>query len=130
MAGNFRSLKAWQFADDLVIAVYEATKTFPHDERYGLIQQMRRAAISVAANIAEGATRSSEKEYAQFLSVARGSLAELEYHLHISRRLGYLNEAAYQRLLELHRETARTLHGLLQAIKRRSIGVSSPALSA
>ena len=119
MPRDFKSIKAWQFADDLVVAVYGATKAYPADERYGLIQQMRRAVVSVGANIAEGATRSSEREFVQFLSIAKGSLAELEYYLHVSHRLGYLTDHSFLRLLQLHQSTARTLHGLLRAIDRR-----------
>lgn len=111
-------MKAWQFADELVVAVYEVTKHFPTEERYSLVTQMRRAAVSVAANIAEGATRRSLNEYLQFLSIAKGSLAELEYYLHLSRRLGYVDELAYQQLQALHNPAARTLHGLLNAVGR------------
>ena len=128
MAGNFRSLKAWQYADALVRVVDEATNAFPTDERFGLALQMRRAGVSVAANIAEGATRTSQREYAPFLSVARGSLAELEYDVTISRRLGDLPEAMFQQLSDSYRQTGRTLHGLLQAVKRRSVTATSAAV--
>ena len=119
MGRNFRSIKAWQLAGELVVVVYEATKSFPDEERYGLVAQMRRAAISIAANIAEGATRNSPKEYAQFLSVAKGSAAELECYLHLSRRLGYLTEERYHTLLQLYSSTAKTLHGLCRFIELR-----------
>ena len=116
MGRNFRSIKAWQFADDLVVAVYKATADFPAEEKYGLISQMRRAVVSVPANIAEGATRQSYKEYLQFLYVAKGSLAELEYYLHLSHRLGLLSETWHRRLVELQQHAGRTLHGLLQSV--------------
>ena len=120
MSGNFKSLKAWQLAEDLVCAVSQATSAFPAEERYGLTQQMRRAAVSVVANIAEGATRTSEREYAQFLSIAKGSLAELECFFHVSKRLGFLDASTHQQLMTLHQDAARTLHGLLRTIKRSS----------
>jgi len=116
MGGDFRLLKAWQHADELAILIYQITQHFPSEERYGLVQQMRRAAVSVVANVAEGATRDSIKEFAQFLSIARGSLAELECYLSIAQRLGCLQEASYQTALQRHRETGRTLHGLLRSV--------------
>jgi four helix bundle protein len=76
---GFRKIEAWQLADDLVVAVYEATKGFPKDEVYGITSQIRRAATSVAANIVEGAARESAKDSAHFLQIARGSLAETQY---------------------------------------------------
>jgi len=119
MGKNFRTIKAWQFADDLAAAVYEMTSSFPADERYGLNSQMRRAAVSVAANIAEGANRASHREYVQFLSIAKGSLAELEYYLHFSKRLNYCNGNTHQQLLAQHRHAARTLEGLIRSIRQR-----------
>ena len=117
MGRNFRSIKAWQLADDLVIAIYDATATFPAEERYGLISQIRRAAVSTAANIAEGATRHSHKEYVQFLSIAKGSLAEVEYYLHLSQRLGYLTETQHRQLTEVQGQCGKTLHGLFKAVR-------------
>ncbi len=120
MARNFRMIQAWEFADDLAVAVYEATKIFPSEERYGLISQMRRAAVSVPANIAEGATRNSHKEYAHFLSIAKGSLAELEYYLHLSKRLQYVNDGEYDRMFELQQRVGRVLHGLSKSVIRKA----------
>jgi len=76
---DFRKIETWQLADDLVVAVYEATKSFPREETYGITSQIRRAASSVAANIVGGASRESSKDYAHFLQIARGSLAETQY---------------------------------------------------
>jgi four helix bundle protein len=84
-------LEAWKEAMALVKMVYTATQSFPKDELYGLTNQMRRAAVSIPSNIAEGAARSSKKEFVQFLSIARGSLSELETQLLISTDLGYLD---------------------------------------
>ncbi len=125
MGRNFRSIKAWQLADDLAVAVYQVTADFPAEEKYGLISQMRRAGVSVPANIVEGATRQSHKEYLQFLYVAKGSLAELEYYLHISHRLGLLDEAEHQRLVELQQHAGRTLHGLLQSVRNDNLSLVS-----
>ena len=118
---QYQSIKAWQLADDLAVKIYDVTKMFPTEERYGLISQMRRASISVAANIVEGATRASRKEYLQFLSVARGSLSELRYYLHLSKRLGYLDTQTYREEDGLCDETARVLYGLAQSVKRSLI---------
>lgn len=84
-------LKVWQEALDLAQQVYAWTDTFPTEERYGLISQMRRASVSIPSNIAEGAARTTRREFLHFLSVARGSLAELETQLVIAGRLGYLS---------------------------------------
>ncbi len=94
-------LEAWQQAMLLVKMVYSATASFPKEELFGLTSQMRRAAISIPSNIAEGAARSGDKEYLHFLSIARGSLSELDTQIQISRMLAYLPEdAALDDLLE------------------------------
>lgn len=114
---RYRSIKAWQLADNLAVAVYEATASFPKDERYGVVSQMRRAGVSVAANIAEGASRSSKKEYLQFLSISRGSLAELRYYLHLAKRLGYLTDRNWEKLEGSSDEVGRVLYGLARSIE-------------
>ena len=88
--GHFR-LDAWKMSRQLVVAVYRLTRAFPKEELFGLTIQMRRAAISVPSNVAEGAARSGRREFAQFLNVARGSLSELETQLIIATDLGYLS---------------------------------------
>ena len=115
---RFRSIRAWQKADDLVASIYEVTRTFPKDELYGLISQMRRAAVSVAANIVEGSSRRSRQEYLQFLSIAKASLSEISYYLHLSNRLGYVTAAQFSDLDEKCEETARILYGLTQSVSR------------
>jgi len=87
---NHRSLKAWQKAIELVERVYGETRKFPKEELFGLTSPMRRAAVSVPANIAEGAARSGTKELVRFLSIAEASLSELDTHVEIANRLGYL----------------------------------------
>ena len=124
---RFRSIKAWQLADGLVAAVYQVTRGFPKDELYGLTSQMRRAAVSVAANIVEGASRRSRQEYLQFLSIAKASLNELSYYIHLSRRLTYLPEPRATELDDLCEETARTLYGLIQAVSKDNLAAVAPA---
>lgn len=129
---RYQSIKAWQFADDLAVSVYEATKTFPRMELYGMVQQMRRCAVSVAANIAEGANRHSRKEYVQFLSIARGSLAELRYYVHLANRLGYLKQEEHRQLDQQCDEAARVLYGLMRSVAEGSDGAHpdpSPSVS-
>lgn len=116
---RFKDLKAWQKADDLVVKVYEKSKDFPSDERYGLTSQMRRAAVSVCANIAEGAGRGSISDYIRFLYIAKGSLSELEYLLHISHRLGYLSSEEYRALTSVQSESARLLTGFIRSKQRQ-----------
>ena len=117
---DFRKIKAWQLADDLAVAVYEVSKTFPREEIYGIRSQLRRAGSSVAANIVEGASRESAKDYAHFLQIARGSLAETQYFLHLARRLGYLDEAQAGQLEKLAKETFACLYGLILAVRKEA----------
>jgi four helix bundle protein len=119
MSRDFKNIKAWQHSDDLVFRVYAKTKNFPKEELYGLTSQLRRAAISVPTNIAEGASRQHKHEYLQFLYVARDSLVETEYPLHIPRRLDYLTDAEYKNLDILREETAKFCMVSLFWLKRK-----------
>jgi len=116
---DFRNLLAWQKADDLVVGVYKVTAGFPTDERYGLTSQIRRAAGSIAANIAEGSGRQLLKDFVHFLYLARGSLAEVEYYIHLAQRLDYLTSAQALTLGQLRKEAGGTLQGLINAISRQ-----------
>jgi len=118
MARDFKNIKAWQYADDLAVLVYFKTKSFPKEELYGITSQLRRAAVSVPTNIAEGASREHKKEYLHFLYVARGSIAEVEYLLHLSRRVGYLKDDEYRQVEDLRKEAAKTLQGLINSVKK------------
>lgn len=120
MSRDHRKLRAFELADELVIGVYELTRRFPKDELFGLTSQMRRAAVSVAANIVEGAGRSSHKEYVQFLSVSFASLRELGYFLSLVPRLGLVSPHDVQTLEQQHAETSRTLAGLLRSLTQRA----------
>lgn len=113
-------MKAFALADSLVIEVYKATRKFPTDELYGLTSQMRRASVSVSANIVEGCARESKKEYIQFLNISFGSLKELGYYIDLSRRLGYLSRDVHARLEKQHEENAKVLTGLIKSLKRLS----------
>ena len=96
MSRDHRKLNVFSLADELVVSVYAETAQFTSDERYGLRSQVRRAAVSVPANIVEGCARRKEKEYLQFINIATGSAAETLYLLELSNRLGFLKPAAYQ----------------------------------
>jgi four helix bundle protein len=115
------NLEAWQQAFTLVKTIYVATSKFPKDELYGLTSQMRRAAVSIPSNIAEGAARESTAEFLRFLYIARGSLAELETQLLISRDLGYIDDLE-QLLSDLERASG-LLNGLIRSLKSRTRGV-------
>jgi len=93
-----KELKIWKESMDLVIEIYEMTNSFPSDERFGLISQMRRSALSIPSNIAEGAGRNSSKDFARFLAIAKGSCSELETQLEVSYRLSLIEEDIFQML--------------------------------
>ena len=113
---SHRDLVAWQKAMDLVVAVYHASKSFPRDELYGLTNQLRRAAVSVPANVAEGQGRRSKSEFRQFLGNARGSLLELDTHLELALRLGYLQPDKHAELRQQLQEVGRIINGLLRSL--------------
>ena len=115
---NFRELIVWQKAHQLVLEIYPLTQLFPADERFGLVSQMRRAAVSVPANIVEGHKRKSRREFAHFTSIAEGSLEELKYYLHLSRDLGYVTEPRMIGVFSLAEEVGRVLHGLKRHLNK------------
>jgi four helix bundle protein len=110
MARPHENLEAWRKSMALVTSVYATTRSFPKEELFGLTSQMRRAAVSIPSNIAEGAARSSRREFAQFLNVAKGSLSELETQLLISSELGFLERN--HSIFQLADYVARLLSGL------------------
>ncbi len=114
MKRDYKDLTVWQKAIDLVADAYRATREFPKEEVYGLTSQLRRCAISVPSNIAEGQGRLTRGEFRQFLGHAKGSLAELETQLIIAEKLGYLK--APQALIDQLAEVARLLNGLLNSL--------------
>lgn len=116
---SFRGLRVWQAGMELVVAVYELTRELPKSEVYGLFSQMQRAAVSVPANIAEGQSRQHLREYLQFLSVARASLAELETYLELMPRLGYATPERMPPLHALAVSTGKQLIALRNALSTR-----------
>ena len=113
MLEGIKKIKAWQLADRFVVEVYLVTRHFPREELYGLTSQLRRAAVSVPANIVEGSQRQHLREYLQFLYTAKASMSEAEYYLHLAQQLGYLKDAELESLAGIQTEAARTLHGLI-----------------
>ena len=125
--GDFRKLRAWQEAMDFTVAVYRATDAFPPSERFGLRRQVRRAAASVAANRAEGGGQRGDAQLRAFVRIARGSAAELEYQLLVSRDLGYLVESEWRALDDLTQRVSRMLFGLLRRLEKgRGFGPPEP----
>jgi len=116
MSKDYTKLKVWELADKLAIIVYQLTKSFPRSELFCLTSQMRRAAISVPGNIAEGSGKRYQKEFLQFLYISSSSLKELSYYIHISKNLGYFKDGDYEKAYSLSEETGRTLRGLITRI--------------
>jgi four helix bundle protein len=117
MGCSYRDLIVWQKATAMVTDIYRSTQHFPREEVFGLTSQLRRSAVSVASNIAEGQGRLSKGEFRHFLGQARGSLIELETQVFIGGNLGYLNPEAVTRLLESSGEVSRLLHGLIKSLQ-------------
>ncbi|WP_058995879.1 four helix bundle protein [Leptolyngbya sp. NIES-2104] len=116
---GYRDLMVWQRAMDLVVRSYEVTKGLPKSEQYGLISQIQRAAVSIPANIAEGKGRRHLGDYLRHLSIARGSLMELETHVLIAERLSYVTPQQADAVLKLTEEISRLLSSLQQALEKR-----------
>jgi four helix bundle protein len=117
---NYRELIAWQKAMDLVELVYMTTRDWPRDEAFGLSSQIRRAAISVPSNIAEGQGRTSTKEFLHHLSIAHGSLREVETQAIIAGRLNYSHPEALEHLLSACAETGKLINGLINSLSSRT----------
>lgn len=113
---NYRELIVWQKAMELVVAVYGVTKGFPQDEMYALTSQLRRAAVSVPSNIAEGQGRKSPSEFRRFLNIARGSLQETETQILIAEKLGYIDGNQQDGLLAQCTDVARLLNALSKSL--------------
>lgn len=119
MGQSYRDLEVWQKAMNLVVECYRSTEQFPKSEMYGLTSQLRRAAVSIPANIAEGQGRQHLGEFIQFLAIANGSLTELETHIQIAQRLEYLENNVAKQLLLQTDEVARMLKGLSKSLKSK-----------
>ncbi len=118
MINSYQDLKVWKKAMELVTDIYKVTRTFPNEELYGLTNQLRRAAVSVPANIAEGWGRGTTKGYIQFLRIARGSLLEVETPMTISHNLGYVNAQDLQeQILQKIIEISKMMNALINSLK-------------
>ena len=116
---DHRKLKVFGSADHLVVLIYQLTRPFPREERTGLVSQMRRAAVSVAANIAEGCGRNTKRELIRFLDIAFGSLREVEYYLDLCPRLGLCNAQQVIKAIQAQQKTARLLTGLIRSLRQK-----------
>jgi len=114
---NYRSLIVWQKAMDLTAVIYNLVKKLPKEELYSLSDQMRRAVVSIPSNIAEGRDRNTDKEFVHFLTIARGSKAELETQLLICVKVGYLNETDILEAMDLSAEVGKMLTSLINKLK-------------
>ncbi|MCG8336427.1 MAG: four helix bundle protein [Proteobacteria bacterium] len=114
---DHRKLRAFELADEVAILIYKITAEFPKQETFGLTAQMRKAAVSVPSNIVEGCARDSQLDYVRFLSIAYGSLKELNYQFSLSKRLGYVKKH-YDQVEELLVETEKVLNGLIRSLRK------------
>ena len=115
---HFDKLRVWQRSHKMVLTLYKATRAYPSEERFGLTSQLRRAALSVPTNIAEGSRKAAPKDYARFLNIAEGSLGETEYLVLLSRDLNYLPSESAASLLAEIKELASMLHSLRKTVQR------------
>src|SRR5438105_4255886 len=116
---SFRDLDVWKLAMDLVVMVYKHSGRFPKEETYGLTNQARRATVSIPSNIAEGQGRRSTKEFLNHLSIARGSLMEMQTQIEIAKRLLFLKPEAAEEILQFSGSVARLLNALMNALERK-----------
>jgi four helix bundle protein len=116
---SYRDLQVWQRGVDLTERIYQATQPFPPDERFGLVAQLRRAAVSIPSNIAEGWGRMSTAEFIRFLSIAHGSLTEVETQVIVSRRLGFIDESVKRRILDETTVERKMLRALIRSLEQQ-----------
>jgi len=116
MIKTFRDLNVWQKSHSLVLEIYKITMRFPKEERYGLVSQLRRSAISIATNIVEGSKRKSRKDYAHFISISEGSLEEAKYQILLAKELGYMDTEDFSRLNDTCDEIGRMLYGFYKKL--------------
>jgi four helix bundle protein len=117
---DYTKIEAWKLTDDLTVRIYQSTRSFPKDELYALTSQLRRASYSVPANIVEGSSRESKKDYLHFLYIARGSLSETQYFIHLAHRLGYVSFEDAEALRDETKRAFGCLHALIQAVERET----------
>ena len=114
---DYKKIKAWELADDLAVEIYVKTKCFPKEELFALVSQLRRAGYSVPSNIAEGAGRRTTKDFVRFLDIAKGSINEVQYFIHLADRLGYLVRSDVDRLKGQAEEVSKCLSGYIKAVE-------------
>ena len=124
---SYRDLAVWQKSMDMVVQCYEMARAFPACETYGLTGQIQRAAVSVPANIAEGQARQHRKELLHHLSIAHGSTAELETHIEIAKRIGYIEAEVAQHLFSQTEEVGRMINGLRKSLRQPRLPKGRPA---
>jgi four helix bundle protein len=122
MAQDFHDLVVWKKAIELATCIYKVTRTFPKDEIYGLVSQMRRASVSIASNIAEGRGRLNPAEFRQFLGIAQGSVFELKTQLHVAKNIGMANFAALDEAEHLSDEVSKMLRAFIQTLRGKAKG--------
>ena len=115
---DYTKIQAWKLADDFAVETYRITAGFPSDEKYALTSQLRRAAYSVAANIAEGAGRRTTKDFVRFLDMAMGSANEVSYFAHLARRLDYLDDSIYTSFNNLAGSVCKCLSAYIRAVEK------------
>jgi four helix bundle protein len=113
---NFKELSVWKLGVEIVTEIYKVTRSYPSEEKFGIISQMRRAAVSIPSNVAEGFNRRHSKEFARFLGIAQGSCGELETQLEISLRLGFINLQQIERLFEKMDHEQKMLNKLIHSL--------------
>jgi four helix bundle protein len=121
MASSFQDLRVWQEAIKLAVEIYRTSGGFPRQEQFGLIQQVRRAAVSVPSNIAEGKGRRTDKDFAHFLYHARGSLLEVQTQILLAQQLEYLSDAETKKILEQASTVGRSLTGLINSMCKEQV---------
>ena len=114
-----KDLRVWRQSIELVTAIYQITKTFPREELFGLVSQLRRAAVSVPSNIAEGYARGTDRERLHFLRISSGSMSEIETQVMLSLNLGYITQDSYEELSENVTSVWKQLNALISSIKKR-----------
>ena len=129
MIKSYRDLDVWQKSMDAAVVVYQITKSFPADERFGLINQVRRAVASIPANIAEGHGRLHKLDYVRFLSIARGSLMEVETHLQLALRLEYITRDQLKPIWSGLQEVGRLLNGLIRSLRGTTGGETGSGIA-
>jgi len=115
---DYTKIQAWILSDNLAVEIYKRTQDFPHDERYALTSQVRRAAYSVAANISEGSGRRTTKDFVRFLDMAMGSANEVRYFCHLAHRLGYIEDSTYASLKERVESVCKCLSAYIRAVEK------------